>query len=298
MSQNAANLKLRFEGYNTNNKSRNKRTGGGVSIITKHTVEYEDINLPSNILCEILGIEIITTIGKIAIFTWYNPPKTKKNKDINEETLNYINSNFEYYIIVGDLNSKNKSFGCKETNKNGEILVKFLEETGAIIINDTNVPTYHKFNSDYQEVLDLCILSRNLASMNIAIEVGENTYKSDHSPVIISINIDRQFKQSSKDYNPGRNYRRANWGMYKTILNNTRYNSNESVQNLSDLITKSIEVAANKAIPMCQTRTNRHLPTDILEKIRLKRRMRREFHSNKDRRLKNKRNTQRNNQIQ
>jgi hypothetical protein len=95
---------------------------------------------------------------KIALFAWYNPPESKKNKELSKDMLNFIHSNHEKYFIIGDLNNKHAQFGCKENSKNGNILKTFINDTEAMIINDPNQCTYKQTNSDYTEILDLCIM--------------------------------------------------------------------------------------------------------------------------------------------
>jgi hypothetical protein len=90
--------------------------------------------------------------------------------------LNFVRSNYEKYIIIGDLNSKHVQFGCKENNKSGIILRDFVNSSETIIINDSNQYTYRKYNSDYTELLDLCITNKECGILQLFIEVLKESY--------------------------------------------------------------------------------------------------------------------------
>ena len=77
------------------------------------------------------------------------------------DMLEFVNIEYKNYIICGDLNSKNISFGCKESNKNGEILYDFLVSSRAIILNNKE-PTFFRDYANYTEILDLFICSSSM----------------------------------------------------------------------------------------------------------------------------------------
>ncbi len=54
--------------------------------------------------------------------------------------LDYISTNYKNYIICGDFNSKSVDIGCKETNNNGKILIDFLVNSRAIVLNAKSQP--------------------------------------------------------------------------------------------------------------------------------------------------------------
>ena len=93
----------------------------------------------------------------IIIVNLYNSPSST----LCIKMLDFVNSNFKNYILCGDLNSKNIVFGCKETNKNGEILYDFLVNSRAIVLNNKE-PTFFRDYVNYTEILDLFICSNSL----------------------------------------------------------------------------------------------------------------------------------------
>jgi hypothetical protein len=153
MNTEETNLNIRIDNFDTFNCCRSNRTGGGVSLLINKNLKYEPIEIQKIETCEILGVQLNIKKEKIALFACYNPPESKKNKELSKDMLNFIHKKHEKYFIIGDLNSKHVQFGCKENNKNGNILKAFINDTEAVIINDPNQYTYKLTNSDYTEIL-------------------------------------------------------------------------------------------------------------------------------------------------
>ena len=110
------NETLCIKGYNSTYKCRNNY-GGGVAVLIKDNYEITEIILDS-FNEEITGIKSTIENKTIGFFSYYNPP----NKELNIELFEYIQNNFENYLIMGDLNAKNEIFNSKNTNRNGELL--------------------------------------------------------------------------------------------------------------------------------------------------------------------------------
>ena len=75
------------------------------------------------------------------LISYYSPP----NKTISFETINYLSNLDDPFIIVGDLNAKTPTVGCRTYDESGKVLDKILTELDLLIMND-KTPTYHKFN--------------------------------------------------------------------------------------------------------------------------------------------------------
>ena len=96
---------------------------------------------------------------------------------------------------MGDYNSKHKFFGCKKYNKEGDILFNILEELNLIVTNDGTPTHYTNTSSD---ILDLCIVSRSIATKvdtcTVGLDVG-----SDHMPVHLVINSSKIVRQNQRE---------------------------------------------------------------------------------------------------
>jgi hypothetical protein len=65
-------------------------------------------------------------------------------------------------FLVGDLNSKTPSLGCRAlvSDSNGKVLEEILSTDSELVVLNDESPTYFRFKSDYTEILDLFIVLR------------------------------------------------------------------------------------------------------------------------------------------
>ena len=121
----------------------------------------------------------------------YNPPGTSPNV----ENFKFILNKYPDSIFMGDYNSKHEFFGCKKYNKEGDILFNILEELNLIVSNDGTPTHYTNTSSD---ILDLCIVSRSIATKvdtcTVGLDVG-----SDHMPVHLVINSAKIVRQNKRE---------------------------------------------------------------------------------------------------
>jgi hypothetical protein len=177
---------------------------------------------------------------------------------------------------VGDLNRRDSSFGCIGNNKNGLLLQNFLIEHEAVFLNHPKNYTYHKYNSEYKELLDIAIGSPLIASTTKYCDIEDDSLlKSYHLPIKIQIDLAiNKSPQSTKD--PQRlNYNKADWSNYKSLLTGLEPSPNLSVNELDDWIVNNISRAANESIPKNSNNNNKQLPSHIITKIKEKRKLRR-----------------------
>ena len=173
----SANFKLRFSNYSTYVKARDSGSdwGGGIAILIKNNISHSQIiNTDPNI--ETIGLNVYLPNLTLKFFSYYNPP----GKNISREFFeNYFDEN-QNFILVGDLNSKTSVIGCKSFNPSGRVLEKILQDSDLIVFNDHN-PTFKKFKSNYEEILDLVIGSSALSKIISGVSVLEqDNMTSDH----------------------------------------------------------------------------------------------------------------------
>ena len=66
-------------------------------------------------------------------------------------------------LLVGDLNSKTPVVGCNSLDTSGRILNDILNDSELTVLNN-HFPTYFKFGSNYEEILDLMLGSITLCN--------------------------------------------------------------------------------------------------------------------------------------
>ena len=280
-----ANFRLRFRGYDTFHKVRpyGSNFGGGVAIIIKSNIPHAQIQINDENL-ELLGINI--DIGKFNFdfFSLYSPPSQIVPYEF---FVNYSRSK-KKFILVGDLNSKTPCIGCKTQDRSGKKLEEILIDSDLIIFNN-NMPTYNKFNSNYEEILDLVIGSSSIANKITDFRVLEDySMMSDHFPVSVNLNLSAGDLQNLKNelIEPRFNFQKANWLLFHEVLlskansYSIEYINSLDAESLNTLVSTNIIEAANRSIPKFCNRSNKSLPQEILCLIVERRKLRKEMKRN------------------
>ncbi|RNA24803.1 RNA-directed DNA polymerase from transposon X, partial [Brachionus plicatilis] len=153
------------------------------------------------------------------------------------------------YILGGDLNARTKQIGCVGENENGIMLER--------IINDV---------------------------------LNSQDMTSDHFPIEASISMGYQLENKSAANRS--NYKKANWQLFSEILNSQIVNITEScltIDKLNDKITEKIISASHKSIPYLSKKIYKmSLPPNIVNMIKERRKVRRNFQKTRCQKLKQK----------
>ena len=148
---------------------------------------------------------------------------------------------------MGDYNTKHEFFGCKKYNK-GDILFNILEELNLIVTNDGTPTHYTNTSSD---ILDLCIVSRSIATKvdtcTVGLDVG-----SDHMPVHLVINSSKIARQNQRET---LNHEKTDWVKLRKIINknltltdaNTPAEIDETVNNIANIIKTALDKSCPKS---------------------------------------------------
>lgn len=113
----------------------------------------------------------LNEIQELAIFSYYSSP----DSILNQELFNFIVSKFKFFILLGDLNAKNKVCHCPISRKKGEDLVKIINKYKLKILN--NKPTFKRSLN----LIDLSIFSESLYMFFKKFDVLQEDI-SDHFP--------------------------------------------------------------------------------------------------------------------
>lgn len=179
----------RFHNYSVEWKHRDNGNGGGLGLLIKRGIQYNNIILtPYNGgSLEYQAIEIfLTNKSKLVVFHFYNP-----NQSIStQEMIHYIGQLGQLYLITGDLNAHAPvlSSTCTRSNATGNSLENLLINHDICLINPIDLYTYTNPGTGKKSCLDLCLTSPSIAaetSVMVLSEIG-----SDHLPVEISIKQD------------------------------------------------------------------------------------------------------------
>jgi exonuclease III len=126
-------LFLRFDSYSVYYKprERNPTRGGGVAILVNNSLMNRRINGLDNKL-EIIGVKIETIDLSFNLISYYEPNGNELSPQAVEDFLE-LGPNL---ILVGDLNSRTSSIGCKGQNANGLILEEILINPELLVIKN------------------------------------------------------------------------------------------------------------------------------------------------------------------
>ena len=165
-------------------RDRGSDRGGGIAVLIKNQIAHSQITIPETNI-EMIGLNLFISESTIKFFSYYNHPGKKIPREFFEK---YFDKK-QNFILVGDLNSKTPIVGCKSSNPSGHILEKVLEDSDLMVFNDLS-PTFKKFNSTYEEILDLVIgssaFSKNISCFSV---LEQFNMTSDHYPVMFDLNL-------------------------------------------------------------------------------------------------------------
>lgn len=230
-------------GYTAIRNDRKDTPKGGLLILIKDGISYQEIQGSEKIECQIIQISTNKKGRTVQLVNIYNPPKNEMNLEEYNKIFKLKNA-----IIMGDFNAKSRSWGNDKENKEGLVLEKLIDEHDFVVINNGE-PTYQR-NEGGTSILDLTIVSNNLAN-KCCWNTIRDTCGSDHMPIQITLHE----QVLVEDANPEKwKLHKANWELYKKlcIKNIGKINENDIEKNKEQFQSQLIEVAT-KCIPKSST---------------------------------------------
>ncbi|KAF0748693.1 putative RNA-directed DNA polymerase from transposon BS [Aphis craccivora] len=190
-----------YTGY-FKNRTDALRASGGVATFIKDTIDSENIPIISD-------LEAIATLVK------FNKPLCKCNEYISDSKIltkqhlkNIIKQLPKPFVLLGDFNSRNTSWGCNYTDHKGHMVEEFLEEETLILLNN-NEPTRHNVSNGNFSAIDLTITSINSTTL-FDWQVLPAYSDSDHWPIGIRYQSHPEGKKCSTKWN----LKNPNWELF------------------------------------------------------------------------------------
>lgn len=273
------NINLKKCGFVIHRNDRAVSFGGGVAIIIRNNIPHCKVNMSLTNSLEVVAIKLTISGVTHTIISVYKPPKNK----LCIKDLNYLTSVDKNVLIAGDLNCKDTLWFCSRGNANGKILNNYtLKKDIRIMFPDS--PTYYP-SKGIPSILDLAVV-KGCVSMTQPETI--HALSSDHLPIVFElggiVNV---------NYKTYRDFSKADWKLFKNSINNSiNLNINiDSIQNINEqisILTNSIQNATSSSIP---TNTVNHihknkLPSDIVDLIKIKNKLYRQWRKHKTRNLK------------
>ncbi|CAF1064073.1 unnamed protein product, partial [Brachionus calyciflorus] len=271
-----ANNELIFHNYITLHKGRSnsKNGGGGVCLLIKKSIKFIQVNEFDYLNLELVAIKIRYETKDLLIISYYNPPQFELNYELFTK-LNQTN-----FVLCGDLNSKNISFGCNSNNKNGQILVALNQLNNVINLNKDQF-TYQSFSTNKEEILDYIICSTEMFNFFDNLEVlKENKMGSNHFPMVANFKSNL-FQKINVKKSYSLNFKKANWPLFQRLLpKNSPEPLFDDINKFNEFIVNSLLKAAEEAIPKKSNNPKPdNLPDYIVELIKIKNKVKRKNES-------------------
>ena len=276
MNQEQANLFLRLDGYSVHYRPRNKNAdfGGGTAVIVKDSIAHVAIvDLDKDL--DHIGVKIVTNDFNFNLVSLYSPLNTLKFETVKK----YSELGSELFIL-GDLNAKTRTVGCRSLDNNGKVLDEILSSDLDLCVLNDKSPTYFRFNSDYSEILDLFLCSANLANKMSHFEVlTDHLMGSDHAPILCILSLDKAFRIDVRTPEPRFNFTKADWNKYGNILDEMigqidmegEFSDLSDFNDLSKKFSSLIINTANQTVPKLLNRQLKSYPPHIIEIIDMRR---------------------------
>lgn len=137
-------------GYNIERWDRPVSRGGGVALIINNKIPYHRELIQINEI-EVVKIKINNDIH---IISAYLPP----HKQLTRNDLDKLLPKGKRTIILGDLNAKHPYWNCKQSNKSGKVLCKYIM-TNTPTLTFTETPILYPRSRGSPTYVDIAIAS-------------------------------------------------------------------------------------------------------------------------------------------
>lgn len=254
---------FKIANYYTYRDDRQNRPGGGTAILIKNNIKHDILYSPETENLETTSIQIyIDGLAPTKIIAAYLPP----NKSFVAEEFNKLLNSNSPFILMGDLNSKNRNWGCRSNNKKGNELYDYTTNKGFNILAP-NEPTFYG-TSGPADILDIGIISNIPKNVHIS-TVTE--LSSDHNPIILEVG---EFNEPPITFHK----QKIDWDKFKTICSSsikltTKLKCSEDIdleiENFTGKITNALETSST-TINCNNPYTRNSLPPNLKQLIKTK----------------------------
>ena len=258
------NKNFAIPNYAVHRTDRNER-GGGTAVLIKRHIKHTRIIEPETKNLEYTAIHVHSI--NTTIVSCYKKPTA----EINEEDLTKLINLGPRVLIGGDLNSKHKSWNSVTENKAGKTLKRITTKIPNIRITAPKEMTHERGQS--KDVLDFYVHKTNSHVQNCRTVHALN---SDHYPVLCTLNgltqIPLPVVKNTHD-----------WKNFKNVLEKSMEekdkpsSEHELSQQLREWTSKVVEAMTKSEIPAKHQEIELRLPQALMQKIKRKNKLRKEY---------------------
>lgn len=211
------------------------------------------------------GIEIVTTQGKLKVFSVYHPPASINLVD----NIQQIMAEDSSVILAGDLNAKHTDWNSNTVNSNGRKLSNFINKS-TIAVLAPNEPTHYHTDGN-GDILDIALI-KNISQQFTVTTLDE--LSSDHQPLIIKMGNSHEKDQYET--------KTTNWNQFRKLIEKnaiinvkSKYEIDIAVLKFEEQTFEAINEATTTKISTYQPK---NLPDEIQYLIKEKNLARKKYH--------------------
>lgn len=218
---------------------------GGVAILVRSDLKFTEVSGPNFEKISFIGIKIkLKETQELSLVSVYIRPSTRISHQLWTQFFSIIKKPF---LIGGDFNAHNQAWGCLENDIPGRILLESLDSNNIIYLNKGQFTRINPSGGNNSAV-DITLTSPCFQPY-IEWNTMNDSFGSDHIPIIMSCNISPTFIQFSE--HKKWNTKNANWdNFYLECINsfsNANYPSyNEFISALNIILENCIPTHTQK----------------------------------------------------
>lgn len=263
--------------YNTNHPAGTAR--GGTAIIVDNNIRHQIRQNYKEQYLQSTSIQIFDQKGPLTLAAVYCPPKYSIQKEQFEHFYGTLGSRF---IAGGDYNAKHTLWGSRLITPKGRTLFKVIQRNNLSHIS-TGEPTYWPSDRNkLPDVIDFCItkgIPSDYASAESSLDLS-----SDHTPFLVMLGTDFELKRKPASLHNNK----TNWSKFKHVVTEslslnmplqTSQQIDDAVENFNIIIQKATW-NATPTLPM--PKTGGKLETNVREKLKTKRHLRKLWQTTRD----------------
>lgn len=276
------NHPLKISNYNAFQRNSSIRSHRGVALLIHQSIPSKAFPLPAHLQeLECIAATVYIEHTPVYVFSYYNPPSHPST--LSSPLFNYI-STLPHFIILGDFNARHIQFGDTTTNRNGQILSDVLTNLPIHRIYNTS-PTF--FSHQGSSIIDHILISENLIQHFDNSSYIASSVSSDHLPLLTKSSLNCVIPPLTTSRTI-RDLKNTNWTRFQNALTQKtstlpNINSTQDIDTAIEELTNSILTTIEDIIP---TKTINHkkpaLPPYIVNIIKHKRRIYREYLTTRD----------------
>lgn len=211
---------------------------GGVLIAIKNNLFSEPINLQTDLQAVAVRMKHPINITICSIYL-------HQKDDITEECLdNLLKQLPTPFILSGDFNAHNATWGSNHTDIRGKNIEKVIDRKNLVLLNSGQSTHFNSFNGSFSSI-DLGLCSSSLAHMTTWNPLP-SLFGSDHYPILMDLQTSNNL--SNKKF-PSWRIKEADWSKFMSCVHLQPIDNTMDINSQNRYIVGEILTAASKSIP-------------------------------------------------